>query len=84
MYRYTHPVQSLPSSLSSPPPPQYTTMGKSLPKVELRADMCAVCGQRIEPPSEDGREAERTYRLTCGHLYPPHTYTHTVKHSAFT
>ena len=49
---------------------QYTTMGKSLPKVELRSDMCAVCGQRIEAPIEEGKEAERTYRLSCGHLYP--------------
>ena len=55
---------------------QYTTMGKSLPKVELKSDMCAVCGQRIEAPIEEGKEAERTYRLTCGHLYPSYNYKH--------
>ena len=67
------PPPPLSPPLSPPPSPpslQYTTMGKSLPKVELRSDMCAVCGQRIEAPTEEGRETERTYRLTCGHLYP--------------
>ena len=50
---------------------QYTTSGKSLPKVELADDMCAVCGQRIILPTADSPEAtERTYRLSCRHLYP--------------
>jgi len=31
--------------------------------------MCAVCGQRIELSTEEGR-SERTYRLNCKHLYP--------------
>ena len=32
--------------------------------------MCAVCGQRIILPTEEGGDkSERTYRLTCGHLY---------------
>ena len=48
---------------------QYTTSGKSLPKVELRSDMCAVCGQRIVLPADDDSEpSERTYRLECKHL----------------
>ncbi len=49
---------------------QYTSSGKGLPKVELTSDMCAVCGQRIILPTEDESVAERTYRLTCNHLYP--------------
>ena len=50
---------------------QYTASGKSLPKVELSDDMCAVCGQRILLPTADSPEpTERTYRLSCNHLYP--------------
>ena len=52
---------------------QYTTGGQSLPKLELAANMCAVCGQRIVLPTEDesnSGKVERTYRLGCGHLYP--------------
>ena len=59
--------------LSSHPPLvlQYTASGKSLPKVELADDMCAVCGQRILLPTADSPEpTERTYRLSCNHLYP--------------
>lgn len=48
----------------------YTASGKSLPKVELTKDMCAVCGQRIQIPTEDSPEpTERTYRLNCNHLF---------------
>ena len=33
--------------------------------------MCAVCGQRILLPTADSPEpTERTYRLSCNHLYP--------------
>ena len=49
---------------------QYTSSGESLPKLELTRNMCAVCGQRIVLPSEDREVAERTYKLTCNHLYP--------------
>lgn len=50
---------------------QYTASGKSLPKVELADDMCAVCGQRIILSTADSPEpTERTYRLSCHHLYP--------------
>lgn len=47
----------------------YTTTGQSLPKVQLSTDKCAVCGQQIILPSTEGGETERTYRLTCGHLF---------------
>eukprot|EP00731_Ephydatia_muelleri_P031036 Em0022g550a len=47
----------------------YTAAGKSLPKVELTSDMCAVCGQRIVSPTEEGVTYERTYRLNCNHLF---------------
>ena len=49
---------------------QYTSSGKSLPKVEISDGMCAVCGVRIVQPSADGKGGEKTYRLSCGHLYP--------------
>ena len=50
---------------------QYTSSGRSLPKVELTKDMCAVCGQRIIVPTADQPDpVERTYRLSCNHLYP--------------
>jgi len=49
---------------------QYTASGKSLPKVELADDMCAVCGQRIILSTADSPEpTERTYRLSCHHLF---------------
>lgn len=48
----------------------YTSSGQSLPKIELSHDMCAVCGQRIILPSVDSEMAERTYKLSCNHLYP--------------
>lgn len=37
--------------------------------------MCAVCGQRIVLPSEDREVAEKTYKLTCNHLYPHYIYS---------
>ena len=47
---------------------QYTTGGvkDSLPSTELTWNVCAVCEREI---ITDGSSVERTYRLTCDHLY---------------
>jgi len=49
--------------------PQYTTgaVKDALPKTELSGKICAICEREIVT---DGSSVERTYRLTCDHLYP--------------
>ena len=47
---------------------QYTTgaVKDALPSAELTSNICAVCEREIVT---DGSSVERTYRLTCDHLY---------------
>ena len=52
---------------------QYTSKG-GLPSRSLETNICAVCGQHLVLSSNDDDDddngPEKTYKLSCGHLYP--------------
>lgn len=48
-----------------------------MPSKRLMPNICAVCGQELTLNTmEDVEEenAEKTYKLSCGHLYPFKSY----------
>lgn len=48
---------------------QYTSKG-GLPSRSLETNICAVCGQELVLQLDDDDGPEKTYKLSCGHLYP--------------
>lgn len=53
-------------------PLQYSSKG-GLPSRSLETNICAVCGQELVLRNEDDDDdngPEKTYKLSCGHLYP--------------
>ena len=46
----------------------YTPTG--LPGRNLEPNMCAVCGNNIIVEDNDDAIIEKTYKLTCDHVYP--------------
>jgi len=46
----------------------YTSSG--LPSRKLEPDVCAVCGNKIIVLDNADAIVEKTYKLTCDHVYP--------------
>ena len=46
----------------------YTTTG--LPSRKLEPGVCAVCGNKLLVTNNDEAIVEKTYKLSCDHVYP--------------